>query len=331
MTGNLHSRVKVQVATSPRTSAPSSASSPITPEVVELLGLPRRTVADWIGPIVATHREVRRTQVRLLSDAGWTQAAIGKAVGLDQRRVSDALPDMADSPFPVSPDLVSAAVDRLDGDAHDAAAEVADEWQYQQELRDGDHRAAERLRLAACDLAGVDATCVIHDGDAASVVLAAEDRRHLTPGARAAWRAKVMAAAGYRVNGRWKRDSVAIHGSVNTATVRNDISRAGVVLDYRPDLLDEVIAGTVALDDAHRQAKAERGSQRRPLRWGDHVGQGVEVLPQLGPLGAVAVLTVRTGVGDDHVADGGGGAGDAGGVDTGRVGAGHGGDGTEQA
>ncbi len=73
------------------------------------------------------------------------------------------------------------------------------------------------------------------------------------------------------------------------------------------------------------QAKAERGSQRRPLRWGDHVGQGVEVLPQLGPLGAVAALTVRAGVGDDHVADRGGGAGDAGSVDTGRVGAGHGG------
>lgn len=39
----------------------------------------------WIGPIVATHREVRRTQVRLLADAGWTQAAIGKAVGSRSR------------------------------------------------------------------------------------------------------------------------------------------------------------------------------------------------------------------------------------------------------
>ena len=107
------------------------------PDIAELLGLPRRTVADWIGPIVATHREVRRTQVRLLSDAGWTQAAIGKAVGLDQRRVSDALPDMADSPFPVSPDLVSAAVDRLDGDAHDAAAEVARRAQSAQALLRG--------------------------------------------------------------------------------------------------------------------------------------------------------------------------------------------------
>ncbi len=79
----------------------------------------------WIGPIVATHREVRRTQVRLLADAGWTQAAIGKAVGLGRVTVTDILSEMADSPFPTSPDLVSAAVDRLDGDAHDAAAEVA--------------------------------------------------------------------------------------------------------------------------------------------------------------------------------------------------------------
>lgn len=103
-----------------------------------------------------------------------------------------------------------------------------------------------RNRLAACDLAGVDARCVIHDGDAAEVVLAAEDRRHLTPGARAAWRAKVMAAAGYRVNGRWKYGKVEFHGSVKLATARNDISRAGVVLDYLPHLLDDNLRKTIS-------------------------------------------------------------------------------------
>lgn len=127
-------------------------------DIAELLGLPRRTVADWIGPIVATHREVRRTQVRLLADAGWTQAAIGKAVGVDQATVS-RLCEMADSPDCISPDLVSAAVDRLDGDARDAAAAVAE-------------------RLAEADLTDEERALLERHRDGHTIVVSMRDGRH---------------------------------------------------------------------------------------------------------------------------------------------------------
>ena len=89
------------------------------------------------------------------------------------------------------------------------------------------------------------------DGEAVDVVLAAEDRRHLSPGQRAMWRAKVMADAGLRSNGRWKRGSVDICGSANTGAVRTDMARsfrragmtAGLILDYLSDVVDDVIAG----------------------------------------------------------------------------------------
>lgn len=75
-----------------------------------------------------------------------------------------------------------------------------------------------------------------------------------------------MGAAGYRRNGRWKYGSVEFHGSVKSRTSQNDLSRAGVVLDYLPELLDEIIAGNVALDDAHRQAKSDAGWTQQRIR-----------------------------------------------------------------
>lgn len=72
--------------------------------------VPARTMARWVGPIVARHRDVRGVQIRLLVDAGWTQAKIGKAVDAPRETVRNALAESATWPNRPSTDLVSAAV-----------------------------------------------------------------------------------------------------------------------------------------------------------------------------------------------------------------------------
>lgn len=114
------------------------------------------------------------------------------------------------------------------------------------------------------------------DGEAVDVVLAAEDRRHLSPGQRAMWRAKVMADAGLRQNGRWKYGSVEFCGSAKSSAVRTDMARAGLILDYLSDVVDDVIAGTVALDDAHRRAKTARDTAQRIAELDDDLAALVE-------------------------------------------------------
>lgn len=112
-----------------------------------------------------------------------------------------------------------------------------------------------RNRLAACALVGVDPIFVVHDGDPVEVILAAEDRRHQTPGQRAMWRAAVMAEAGLRSGGRWKRGSVDNPESGISKAGQNALTQAGLILDHRPDLAEKVIDGEVALDDAYQKAR----------------------------------------------------------------------------
>lgn len=63
--------------------------------------------------------------------------------------------------------------------------------------------------------------------------------------------ALVLAADGRRENGRWKRGSVAITESGNSGGQwAQRLTEAGVVLDFKPDLADEVVAGTVTAESA---------------------------------------------------------------------------------
>lgn len=113
-----------------------------------------------------------------------------------------------------------------------------------------------RNRHAACRLAGVDPTFVTVDPtDPVGYVISANvNRRHMTTGARAMATAQALAMTGKRVDGRWKRGSVDTSESVSSGwSVR--MAEAGLVLDHRPDLADQVVAGTMALDGAVRAAK----------------------------------------------------------------------------
>jgi hypothetical protein len=126
-----------------------------------------------------------------------------------------------------------------------------------------------RNRWEACKRAGVEPTVTVYDGDdPASFVLSANvSRRHLTPGQRAMAAAVVLQAAGRRVEGRWVRGSVVnpssgISGINDSKTWQNAMSRAGIILDYAPEMVDAVIRGVKAFDRAFTEAEERRAPKK---------------------------------------------------------------------
>lgn len=129
-----------------------------------------------------------------------------------------------------------------------------------------------RNRREACRLAGVEPTVVVYDGDPAEYVRAKNNqRRHLSLGQRAMADAVVLQKDGRRVEGRWTRGSVVNpeianpeFGISESKTWQNEMSRAGIILDYTPELADDVIQGRMKLDKAFGMAEEKRGSKKPP-------------------------------------------------------------------
>lgn len=157
----------------------------------------------------------------------------------------------AERAFPLLPD------DELDALAGDITANGLREpivLDTDRALIDG------RNRLAACERADVDPTFEIYDGDPIAYIVSANiARRHLSTGQRAMARAMALDAQGKRTSGRWAYGSqTENHESVKSGTWRNVMTQAGVVLDHAPDLVDEVVAGDIALDAAYKTANGRR-------------------------------------------------------------------------
>jgi hypothetical protein len=115
-----------------------------------------------------------------------------------------------------------------------------------------------RNRLTACELAKVEPHFVIHDGDPFALILSKNaHRRHMSTGARAMATAKVLAAAGARENGRWKRGTVD-NGPGSDSEWPKAMQRAGTVLDTAPELADAVVKGSTTLREAHDTAKRRK-------------------------------------------------------------------------
>lgn len=115
-----------------------------------------------------------------------------------------------------------------------------------------------RNRLDRCTVLGVEPRFVVidveSDAEVAAYIQAANaERRHLKPGQLAMGRALMLAAQGKRKAGRWQRGSLTT-GSGDISQQR--MQQAGVVLDWLPELGVEVLAGSIALDDAHARAQA---------------------------------------------------------------------------
>ena len=128
-----------------------------------------------------------------------------------------------------------------------------------------------RNRLAACTLANVepefvtDSTLTTTDRVRAYINSANGRRRHATTGANAMSEAEALAAKGRRKDGRWKRGSIAIGNTSNSEAEvwRKAMATAGIVIDYAPHLADQVIGGTITLNDAATQSEAIRDKNAR--------------------------------------------------------------------
>lgn len=118
-----------------------------------------------------------------------------------------------------------------------------------------------RNRYAACQKVGIVPETVEYGGDdLAEYVLDCNiTRRNMGAGARAMATALVLAADGRREGGRWKRGSLDIGPESDNATaLTRALQRAGIVLDWAPDLADQVVAGTFDLKNAYEIAKQKR-------------------------------------------------------------------------
>ena len=124
-----------------------------------------------------------------------------------------------------------------------------------------------RNRYAACEIAGVEPTFVVHEGDdeAAFVLSANVSRRHLSTGQQAMSTALVLTDGGKRENGRWKRDSLAGTSESGNRQWAQRMAEAGAILDHAADLAADVVSGTMALDAAFREAERRRDVERNAL------------------------------------------------------------------
>jgi len=86
-----------------------------------------------------------------------------------------------------------------------------------------------------------------------------------SPGNKGTPPAGVLEADGRRKDGRWRRGSVLGEDAITES--RNNwkdlLRQAGVVLDFKPDLAADVVAGAVTLNDAFTQAEQIRTSAER--------------------------------------------------------------------
>lgn len=121
-----------------------------------------------------------------------------------------------------------------------------------------------RNRSRACEMLGIEPETVTYEGDdlAEYVIDCNVTRRNMSTGARAMAFALVMEADGRRDNGRFSGvdDFAPVQ---NETSLRSQISRAGVVIDFKPGLADSVVHGQTTLKDAYKQAKAIKDSEER--------------------------------------------------------------------
>ena len=174
-----------------------------------------------------------------------------------------------------------------------------------------------RNRLAACDLVNVvpdfvtDATLTTDDDVRSFIATENADRRNVSTGQKAMALADDLAAQGRRRNGRWARGSLANDRESDRSGWRDLMHQAGLVIDWRPDLVDDVIRGHLADDpetkvtlnaaaelamqvrDAEARAEAEAKRQAEMLADLKDNRPDLATLVDRGDLSLEDALTVR--------------------------------------
>lgn len=121
-----------------------------------------------------------------------------------------------------------------------------------------------RHRLTACEVAGIDPTFEVWDGDPLAFMLHDNDaRKHQTTGQLAAEKALTLDSAGWRVNNRWKRGTVSmLDGDIDTSVNSSWSQRmkeAGVILDFLGrDVLGLIAQGQATLKEKFEEAESKR-------------------------------------------------------------------------
>ncbi len=79
--------------------------------------------------------------------------------------------------------------------------------------------------------------------------------------------ALVLADAGKRENGRWKRNALTSisEDSRLSSAWKKSLEQAGQVLDHAPDLANAVVNADMALDAAFKEAEKRRDAERQLL------------------------------------------------------------------
>lgn len=125
-----------------------------------------------------------------------------------------------------------------------------------------------RNRYTACQQIDVEPDTVIYDGDdlAEYVIDCNSTRRNMSTGARAMSTALVMVDAGWRQeNGRWRRGKLDTSAGGSISGWAQRLAECGVVLDFAPDLADEVVSSATTLKEALVQAERNRDAERNRL------------------------------------------------------------------
>lgn len=120
-----------------------------------------------------------------------------------------------------------------------------------------------RNRAKACEMVNVEPEVTVYDGDdlAEYVIDSNVTRRNMTIGARAMASALVLYDDGRREDGRWSYGNFA--NSQNSSGLKSYMSRCGLILDYKPDIAEQVASGDVSFNDAFQQAESIRQSAER--------------------------------------------------------------------
>lgn len=117
-----------------------------------------------------------------------------------------------------------------------------------------------RTRYAACQALGIEPETVVYEGrDVLEYIRDANgNRRHVSTGARAMIIAQMMVAEGLRKDGKWQYGRLNSEKSQNSTTMQTYVTRAGVILDWLPELAVQVVAGSLNIDLAYEQARDAR-------------------------------------------------------------------------
>lgn len=119
-----------------------------------------------------------------------------------------------------------------------------------------------RNRLEACKRVKVEPTFEVRDVDPFQFVMSRLQHRDMTPSQRYAIEAQLLAQAGKRVNGRWAHRVLKEKGKDFSFSEAHRVAlqHLGVVLDYRPETISQIIAGELSIDRAYKSAVMARDS-----------------------------------------------------------------------